>query len=285
MTGAGDRLAAYVGDATADPGEAAVSPPVLELRGVSRYFGGVRAVDGVDLVVQEGQLYGLIGPNGAGKTTLLDIISGFQPVTSGEILYLAEPATRWPPHRLAASGVARTFQTVRLFRAMTALENVLVGMHSRRRSDTIGQVLVLPALRRAQASRVEEGRWLLDRVGLAGAADRIAGELSFGDQRRLEIARALALKPRLLLLDEPAAGANPKEGGRLQALLVELNAAGLTMVLVEHHLRLVMETCSDIAVLDFGVKIADGKPQAVVKERQVIEAYLGQEAVQSGQVQ
>ena len=260
------------------------APPVLELSAVSRYFGGVHAVDGVNLVVREGQLYGLIGPNGAGKTTLLDIISGFQPVTSGEILYLGQPATRWPPHRLAATGVARTFQTVRLFRAMTALENVLVGMHSRRRSDTIGQVLVLPALRRAQASRVEEGRALLQRVGLSDTADRIAGELSYGDQRRLEIARALALRPKLLLLDEPAAGANPKEGGRLQALLVELNAEGLTMVLVEHHLRLVMETCSDIAVLDFGVKIADGKPQEVVKQREVIEAYLGKEAVETGQI-
>jgi branched-chain amino acid transport system ATP-binding protein len=259
-------------------------PPVLELSGVSCFFGGVRAVDGVDLVVGHGQLYGLIGPNGAGKTTLLDVISGFQPLTSGQILYLGESASRWPPHRLAAGGVARTFQTVRLFRAMTALENVLVGMHPRRRSDTIGQVLVLPALRRAQAARVEEGRWLLDRVDLQDAADRLAGELSYGDQRRLEIARALALQPQLLLLDEPAAGANPKEGERLQTLLVELNATGLTMVLVEHHLRLVMETCTDVAVLDFGVKIADGKPQEVVKQRQVIEAYLGKEAVETGQI-
>jgi ABC-type branched-subunit amino acid transport system ATPase component len=270
--------------AAANPGSEAVEAPVLELSAVSRYFGGVHAVDGLDLVVRQGQLYGLIGPNGAGKTTLLDIISGFQPVTSGEITYLGEPATRWPPHRLAATGVARTFQTVRLFRAMTALENVLVGMHSRRRSDTIGQVLVLPALRRAQALRVEEGRALLQRVGLSDTADRVAGELSYGDQRRLEIARALALRPKLLLLDEPAAGANPKEGGRLQTLLVELNAEGLTMVLVEHHLRLVMETCSDIAVLDFGVKIADGKPQEVVKQREVIEAYLGKEAVETGQI-
>jgi branched-chain amino acid transport system ATP-binding protein len=270
--------------AGAQDGAPQATSPVLELDGISRHFGGVRAVDGVDLSVRAGQLYGLIGPNGAGKTTLLDIVSGFETVTSGEFRFLGKVATRWPPHRLAARGVARTFQTVRLFRSMTALENVLVGMHSRRQSDTLGQVLVLPALRRAQAARVEEGRELLARVGVADTADRVAGELSYGEQRRLEIARALALRPKLLLLDEPAAGANPTEAGRLQALLVDLNREGLTMVLVEHHLRLVMETCSDIAVLDFGIKIADGKPQAVVEQREVVEAYLGKEAVATGQV-
>jgi ABC-type branched-subunit amino acid transport system ATPase component len=251
--------------------------PILQLKGLACYFGGVRAVDGVDLVVPEGSLYGLIGPNGAGKTTLLDVISGFQPATSGEIRYRAAAVDRWPAHRLAAAGVARTFQTVRLFRGMTVLENVLVGMHPRRRGDSIGQVLVLPALRRAQRARVEEGRELLGRVGLVDLDDRVAGGLAYVEQRRLEIARALALRPRLLLLDEPAAGSGPVEASALRELLMELNREGLTMVLVEHHLKLVMETCSHVAVLDFGRLIADGAPADVVGKPEVEAAYLGKE--------
>ena len=257
-----------------------MSTPVLRLRGLVRHFGGVRALDGVDLEVAPGELYGLIGPNGAGKTTMIDIISGFQPATSGTLELNGVDVSGWPAYRLAAAGVARSFQTVRLFRNLTALENVLVGMHPHRRSDTLGQVLLLPALRRQHDVRVEEGRTLLDRVGLAAQRDRLAGELAYADQRRLEIARALALRPRLLLLDEPAAGTNPTEGARLQELLVELNRGGLTMILVEHHLRLVMSMCTRVAVLDFGKKIADGLPTEVIRMQAVVEAYLGKEAAE-----
>jgi len=251
---------------------------ILELEGVSCHFGGVRAVDGVDLGVDAGQLYGLIGPNGAGKSTLLDVISGFQPPTSGAVRFDGRDTRGMGPHHLSAAGLARTFQAARVFRGLTALENVLVGMHPHRRDDTLQQLALLPRLRGEQRKRVEEGRQLLARVGLRGVEDRFAGSLPFGAQRRLEIARALALNPRLLLLDEPVAGMTPAEAEGIEELLLEVNRAGLAMVLVEHHLSVVMRLCSRVAVLDFGRLIADGEPRDVVQQPAVMAAYLGRAA-------
>jgi len=248
---------------------------MLEVAGVARHFGGVKAVDGVDLAVGEGELFGLIGPNGSGKTTLIDLVSGFQRPDRGTISFGGTPVTGWRPHRLAEQGLARTFQRVRLFGALSVLDNVLVGMHARTSGGEMGQLLGLPAARASARARAGEARALLERVGLTGVEDRPASALGYGQQRRLEIARALALSPRLLLLDEPVAGMNPAEVAKLATLFSELHAEGLTMILVEHHLRLVVQVCTRIAVMDYGKKIADGAPGAVLEDAVVAEAYLG----------
>jgi len=250
---------------------------LLRLDNVQRHFGGVRAVDGVSLEVEEGSIYGLIGPNGAGKTTLVNVVTGYVPFQSGRAWLGSDELTGLPAHRIASVGVARTFQNIRLFKDLSAQENVVVGMHARRRDDTLAQLETLPIFRRDQKARLEEAHRLMDSVGLTAKdiKGRAAGTLPYGDQRRLEIARALALKPRLLILDEPAAGMNPSEKHGMRELIESLNKEGLTILLIDHDMRLVMGVCTRVAVLNFGKKIADSTPEEVSTDAGVIKAYLG----------
>jgi ABC-type branched-subunit amino acid transport system ATPase component len=250
---------------------------LLRLDNVQRHFGGVHAVDGVSLEVEQGSIHGLIGPNGAGKTTLVNVITGYVPFQSGRAWLESDELTGRPAHRIAALGVSRTFQNIRLFKDLTALENVLIGMHARRGDDTLAQLATLPVFRRDQRGRVEEAERLMDTVGLSAkeVEHRAAGTLPYGDQRRLEIARSLAIKPRLLILDEPAAGMNPSEKQGIRELIERLNADGLTILLIDHDMRLVMGVCKRVAVLDFGRKIAEGTPTEVSTDAGVIKAYLG----------
>ncbi len=247
----------------------------LELADVSRHFGGVRAVDGVSFAVEPGHIHGLIGPNGAGKTTLINLLSGLVPPTRGAITYGGQRLDGLPPYRITRLGITRTYQNIRVFPTMTALENVCVGQHVVTGASFWGRLVFAPGERREAAAARAEAEALLDQVGLAHRRDVLAGALAYGEQRRLEIARALAARPSLLLLDEPAAGMNHAEIEALADIIRSLTAAGRTILLVEHNMALVMSTCDRITVLNFGRLLAEGTPDAIARDEAVIAAYLG----------
>ncbi len=256
-------------------GEEHGSGPVLELVEVTMRFGGVVALEDVSLAVDRGQIFGIIGPNGAGKTTLFNCVTGvFRPTAGGIVLNGRSIAGR-KPHRVTEAGVARTFQNIRLFPNLTALDNVMVGADARHRTSVPGAVLGLRRHRREERTGREDARRLLEYVGIAHRAGDRATNLPYGDQRRLEIARALATGPQVLLLDEPAAGMNPSEKQTLMQLIAKIRASGLTVVLIEHDMSVVMNLCDQVTVLDFGQKIAEGPPEAIQLDARVIEAYLG----------
>ena len=250
---------------------------MLELTSLSRHFGGLKVLQDVNLSVPAGSIFGLIGPNGAGKTTVFNLITGLLPPSSGGITFDGASLVGRRPHMITRGGIARTFQNIRIFKEMTLLDNVVVGMHSHLGYGTAGLLFALPAYRAAERRAQARARELLSWGKLDPKADDIADNLSYGDQRKLELARALATEPRLLLLDEPVAGMNTAEKTELMREVVNIRQRGYTVFMIEHDMRFVMGLCERIAVLNFGRIIAEGDPDAIRNDPQVIEAYLGRD--------
>jgi branched-chain amino acid transport system ATP-binding protein len=255
--------------------------PILEVSSLTMKFGGIRALDGLDIRVRQGEIVALIGPNGAGKTTFFNCLTGIYKPTSGKLLLTPPGGTSkqlngLAPHKVTQAGMARTFQNIRLFPEMTVLENVMIGRHCRTKAGLLGAILRDRKTQREEQDTAARSLALLEQIGLAASADELAKNLPYGAQRRLEIARALAAEPLILLLDEPAAGMNPQETAELDGLITAIRDQGISILLIEHDMKLVMSLSDHIFVMDYGRKIAEGTPEEVRRNPEVIKAYLGE---------
>lgn len=250
---------------------------LLTAENICMHFGGVRAVNNVDLTVDQGEIMGIIGPNGSGKTTFFNVLTGIYKPTLGRFVFQDQDITGWPPFRIAMAGIARTFQNIRVFKNMSVLENVLVGEHTKLSATMLGALLRSSAQKKDENAARDRAMKLLDFVKLSDKLNEYSANLAYGEQRRLEIARALATKPRLLLLDEPTAGMNPSEAHQVIELIHDISGLGITVILIEHNMQVMMGTARKIVAFGAGTKIAEGTPKEIQYNPQVIQAYLGEE--------